>query len=65
MGKGNLNHTIKLIRELGIVKKGLIIEEHFSKISAEWLKVLVKYYTITDRYSAREINEILSKRRES
>ena len=47
------------------MKKGLIIEEHFSKISAEWLKVLVKYYTITDRYSAREINDILSKRQES
>ena len=31
MGKGNLNHTIKLIRELGIVKKGLIIEDAFFK----------------------------------
>lgn len=57
----NLNLAISQLRELGILKKGVLVTEQFEKIPTEWLKVLAKYYTITDRYSAREINEILSK----
>lgn len=58
----NLNLAIKQMRELGILKKGVLVTEQFEKIPTEWLKVLAKYYAITDRYSAREINEILSNR---
>lgn len=58
----NLNLAIKQMRDLGILKKGVLVTEQFEKIPTEWLKVLAKYYAITDRYSAREINEILSNR---
>ncbi|MDG6304308.1 replication initiation protein [Glaesserella parasuis] len=57
----NLNLAISQLRELGVLKKGVLVTEQFEKIPTEWLKVLAKYYAITDRYSAREINEILSK----
>lgn len=59
----NLNLAIAQIRELGILKKGVVITEQFEKIPTEWLKVLAKYYTITDNYSSREIGEILRKRK--
>lgn len=58
----NLKLAITQLRELGILKKGVLVTEQFEKIPTEWLKVLAKYYAITDRYSAREINEILSNR---
>lgn len=58
----NLNLAISQLRELGILKKGVLATEQFEKIPTEWLKVLAKYYAITDRYSAREINEILRNR---
>lgn len=58
----NLNLAITKIRELGILKKNIPITEQFEKIPTEWLKVLAKYYAITDRYSSREINDILSSR---
>lgn len=58
----NLNLAISKIRELGIVKKGILITEQFEKLPTEWLKVLAKYYAITDRYSSREINDILRNR---
>lgn len=58
----NLNLAISQLRELGILKKGVLVTEQFEKIPTEWLKVLAKYYAITDRYSAREINEILRNR---
>ena len=58
----NLNLAISQLRELGILKKGVLVTEQFEKIPTEWLKVLAKYYAITDRYSSREINEILSNR---
>ena len=58
----NLKLAITQLRELGILKKGVLVTEQFEKIPTEWLKVLAKYYAITDRYSSREINEILSNR---
>lgn len=58
----NLKLAITQLRELGILKKGVLVTEQFEKIPTEWLKVLAKYYAITDRYSAREINEILRNR---
>lgn len=58
----NLNLAISQLRELGILKKGVLVTEQFEKIPTEWLKVLAKYYAITDRYSARDINEILRNR---
>lgn len=58
----NLKLAITQLRELGILKKGVLATEQFEKIPTEWLKVLAKYYAITDRYSAREINEILRNR---
>lgn len=58
----NLNLALSQLRELGILKKGVLATEQFEKIPTEWLKVLAKYYAITDRYSAREINEILRNR---
>lgn len=58
----NLKLAITQLRELGILKKGVVVTEQFEKIPTEWLKVLAKYYAITDRYSVREINEILSNR---
>lgn len=62
MGKGKLEPCNQTNTRVGNSEKGIIIEECFSIIPTEWLKVLAKYYAITDRYSAREINEILSKR---
>ena len=59
----NLNLAIAQIRELGILKKGVVIADQFEKIPTEWLKVLAKYYAITDNYSSREIAEILRKRK--
>lgn len=59
----NLNLAIAQIRELGILKKGVLVTEQFEKIPTEWLKVLAKYYAITDNYSSREIGEILRKRK--
>lgn len=58
----NLKLALSQLRELGILKKGVLATEQFEKIPTEWLKVLAKYYAITDRYSAREINEILRNR---
>lgn len=58
----NLKLALSQLRELGILKKGVLATEQFGKIPTEWLKVLAKYYAITDRYSAREINEILRNR---
>lgn len=58
----NLNLALSQLRELGILKKGVLTTEQLKKIPTKWLKVLAKYYAITDRYSAREINEILSDR---
>lgn len=58
----NLKLALSQLRELGILKKGVLATEQFEKIPTEWLKVLAKYYAITDRYSARDINEILRNR---
>lgn len=58
----NLNLAIKQMRELGILKKGIPANDQLEKIPTEWLKVLAKYYAITDRHSVRDINEILSNR---
>lgn len=59
----NLNRVYKTLIAQGLIIGAVLQEEDYKKIPTEWLKVLEKYCSIVDRYSAREISDELDKRK--
>lgn len=59
----NLNRVYKTLIAQGLIIGAVLQEEDYKKIPTEWLKVLKKYCSIVDRYSAREIADELDKRK--
>lgn len=59
----NLNRVYKTLIAQGLMIGSVLQEDDYKKIPTEWLKVLKKYCSIVDRYSAREIADELDKRK--
>ena len=59
----NLKRVYKALISQGLMFGSVLRESDYEKIPTEWLKVLKKYCTIVDRYSAREITDELHKRK--
>lgn len=58
----NLGRAYKAIRELGFIKAPFVDEKDLPNIPTEWLKVLKKYCSVVDHYTARDIADELHKR---
>lgn len=59
----NLGRAYKAIRELGFIKAPFVDEKDLPNIPTEWLKVLKKYCSVVDHYTARDIADELHKRK--
>ncbi|MDO4783163.1 MAG: replication initiation protein [Capnocytophaga felis] len=59
----NLNRAHKTLKAQGLIKSAYLTEKDFAKLPTEWLKVLKKYCSIADKYTAREIADELHKRK--
>lgn len=59
----NLKRAYKTLIEQGLIKTAYLTEKELAKLPTEWLKVLKKYCSIVDRYTARDIADELNNRK--
>lgn len=58
----NIARVYKDLQELGLMKGRFLRDEDYKNLPTAWLKVLLKYYKISDRYSAKTVaNEIFDR----
>lgn len=60
----NIGRAYKRMKESGLMSAPFLREEDYKALPTAWLKVLLKYYKIADKYSARTVSDELHRRNE-